>query len=124
MDAKREFDYIRHGNTSLTGFFNVTTGKMETSYLNATRTEEDFVAALKAVIDTDPEKRYRIICDNLNAHMSETLVRYVAEQIGYTEPLGKKGKYGILKSKATRIDFLTNPGIKSAFTMHPFIVPR
>ena len=119
MDAKREFDYIRHGTTSLTGFFNVVTGKMATPYLNATRTEEDFVAALKAVIDTDPGKRYRIVCDNLNTHMSETLVRYVAEQIGYTEPLGKKGKCGILHSKATRMDFLTNPEHRICFYYAP-----
>ena len=115
MDAKRKFDYIRHGTTSLTGFFNVVTGKMAAPYLNATRTEEDFVAALKAVIDTDPEKRYRIVY----THMSETLVRYVAEQIGYTEPLGKKGKCGILKSKATRIDFLTNPEHRICFYYAP-----
>lgn len=119
MDAKRDFDYIRHGTTSLTGFFNVITGRMETPYLNATRTEEDFVTALKAVIDTDPDKQYRIVCDNLNTHMSESLVRYVAELIGYTEPLGKKGKYGILKSKASRIDFLTNPEHRICFYYAP-----
>lgn len=119
MDARREFDYIRHGTTSLTGFFNVVTGEMADPYLNATRTEEDFVAALKAVIDTDPEKRYRIVCDNLNTHMSESLVRYVSEQIGYTEPLGKKGKCGILKNKASRIAFLSNPEHRICFYYAP-----
>ena len=119
MDAKREFDYIRHGTTSLTGFFNVTTGTMADPYLNSTRTEEDFVAALKAVIDTDPGKQYRIVCDNLNTHMSETLVRFVAEQIGYTEPLGKKGKSGILQTRATRAAFLSNPEHRICFYYAP-----
>ena len=119
MDAKRDFDYIRHGTTSLAGFFNVVTGRMETPYLNARRTEEDFVAALKAVIDTDSEKQYRIVCDNLNTHISESLVCYVAELIGYTEPLGKKGKCGIQKNKASRIDFLTNPEHRICFYYAP-----
>ena len=66
------------------------TGEISSPYLNQTRTEEDFVAALKAVINTDPGKQYRIVCDNLNTHMSESLVRYVADQIGFTESLGKK----------------------------------
>ena len=119
MDAKREFDYVRHGTTSLIGFYNVTNGKMAEPYLNPTRTEEDFVAALKALIDTDPDKSYRIVCDNLNTHMSETLVRYVAEQIGYEEPLGKKGESGILQTKATRAAFLLNPEHRICFYYAP-----
>lgn len=118
-DAAMEFEYIRHGTTSLTGFFNVVTGEMAAPYLNSTRTEEDFVAALKAVIDTAPEKRYRIVCDNLNTHMSETLVKYVAEQIGFTEPLGKKGRSGILKSQASRMAFLSNPEHRICFYYAP-----
>ena len=119
MDAKREFDYVRHGTTSLIGFYNVTNGKMAEPYLNPTRTEEDFVAALKALIDTGPDKSYRIVCDNLNTHMSETLVRYVAEQIGYEEPLGKKGESGILQTKATRAAFLSNPEHRICFYYAP-----
>lgn len=119
QDARREFEYIRHGTTSLTGFFNVVTGEMAEPYLRATRKEEDFVAALKEVIDSDPEKRYRIVCDNLNTHMSETLVRYVAEQIGFTGSLGKVRKEGILKNKATRAAFLSNPEHRICFYYAP-----
>ena len=92
---------------------------MAEPYLRATRKEEDFVAALKEVIDSDPEKRYRIVCDNLNTHMSETLVRYVAEQIGFTGSLGKVRKEGILKNKATRAAFLSNPEHRICFYYAP-----
>lgn len=102
MDAKMEFEYIRHGTLSMTGFFNVVTGRMEPPYLNSTRNEQDFVAALRQVVETDPEKEYRIICDNLNTHISESLVRYVAGQIGYSGDLGIKGKSGILRTRESR----------------------
>ena len=53
--AKMEFEYIRHGTTSLIGFFDVATGRMEMPYLNSTRTEDDFVEAVKALTGTDPQ---------------------------------------------------------------------
>ena len=79
------------------------------------RKEEGFVKALQAVIDTDPAKSYRIVCDNLNTHMSESLVAYVAEQIGYAECLGKKGRYGILKDKKSRAKFLSDTSHRICF---------
>jgi transposase len=51
--------------------------------------------------------------------MSEALVRYVAEQIGYEEPLGKKGESGILQTKATRAAFLSNPEHRICFYYAP-----
>jgi len=56
--AKIEFEYIRHGTTSLIGFFHVATGKMETPYFNSTRTEEDFIKAVEALVNTDPEASF------------------------------------------------------------------
>ena len=96
--ACMEFEYIRHGTTSLTGFFDVATGRMEQPCLNPTRTENDFVEALRALVETDPDASWTIVCDGLNTHKSESLVRFVAEQCGLTEDLGRKGKSGILKS--------------------------
>ena len=101
-----EFEYIRHGTTSLIGFFDVATGRMEQPYLNPTRTEDDFVEALRALVETDPDASWTIVCDGLNTHKSESLVRFVAEQCGLTEDLGRKGKSGILKSLESRAEFL------------------
>ncbi len=49
--AHMEFEYIRHGTVSLIGFFDVATGRMEKPYLNSTRTEKDFVEAIRALIE-------------------------------------------------------------------------
>ena len=104
--ACMEFEYIRHGTTILTGFFDVATGRMEQPCLNPTRTENDFVEALRALVETDPDASWTIVCDGLNTHKSESLVRFVAEQCGLTEDLGRKGKSGILKSLESRAEFL------------------
>ena len=53
--AHMEFEYIRHGTVSLIGFFDVATRRMEKPYLNSTRTEKDFVEAIRALIETDSE---------------------------------------------------------------------
>ena len=107
MIAKREFEYIRHGTTSLIGFLDVVSGKIVCPYFKETRTEEDLVLAIKALIDTDPAGTWTFVGDNLNTHKSELLVKYVASVIGIPEDeLGKKGKSGILKSMKTREEFL------------------
>lgn len=106
--SKIEFEYIRHGTLSFIGFYNVINGKMEHPFLNQTRTEDDFVRALDKVISLDPTKRYCIVADNLNTHVSESLVRYVAEQIGDKQDLGIKGKKGILKSMESRAKYLSD----------------
>ena len=108
--ACMEFEYIRHGTTSLIGFFDVATGRMEAPYLNPTRTEEDFVQAVSALVETDPEASWTFVCDGLNTHKSESLVRYVAEQCGLADELGCKGKSGILKSMESRAEFLHREG--------------
>ncbi|MGB8452181.1 MAG: hypothetical protein WCD89_07595 [Anaerocolumna sp.] len=53
--AKIEFEYIRHGTTSLIGFFDVALVIMYPTYLNQTRTEEDFYEAVRAVTLIDPK---------------------------------------------------------------------
>ena len=60
-----------------------------------TRTEEDFVDAMRALVETDPEASWTFVCDGLNTHKPESLVRFIAQQRGLTEDLGIKGKSGI-----------------------------
>lgn len=117
--AKREFEYIRHGTTSLIGFFDVATGRVESPYLNQTRTEEDFVRAVKLLVSTDPDASWTFVCDGLNTHQSESLVRFVAEACGLEDNLGQKGKHGILKSKKSRAEFLHDPSHRIRFVYTP-----
>ena len=96
QEAKMEFEYIRHGTTSLIGFFEVATGRIFPPYLNETRGEADFCEAVSRVVETAPEKNWVFVCDGLNTHKSETLVKYVAEACGIEEDLGQKGKSGMI----------------------------
>lgn len=119
MRAKMEFEYIRHGTTSLIGFFNVATGSLYAPYLNETRNEQDFYQAVAATVETDPKASWTFICDGLNTHKSETLVRFVAESCGLTIDLGEKGKSGILKNMDTRAEFLHDPTHRIRFVFTP-----
>ncbi|GHO77847.1 hypothetical protein KSD_56180 [Ktedonobacter sp. SOSP1-85] len=87
------------------------TGKLLAPRAGPTRTEEDFLAHVQAVIATDQEvTRWHFVCDNLNIHQSEALVRWVAERDGIVQKnLGKKGEYGILALMPRRAAFLSDP---------------
>lgn len=104
--AKREYEYKRHGTIVLFGNLHVATGKILCPMLHPTRTEEDFLKNIKNLVRTDPTATWRFITDNLNTHLSESLVKFIAEQCEIDKELGIKGKCGILKSVASRREFL------------------
>lgn len=43
--------------------------------------------AVKALAGTDPQASWTFICDGLNTHKSEALVRFVAEACAHQRPL-------------------------------------
>jgi hypothetical protein len=104
---RREFEYVRHGTQTLIASFEVATGKVLTPSIGDTRTEIDFLEHIKKIIGCDPEAQWIFVCDQLNTHKSETLVRFVAEQCNIQEDLGVKGKSGILRSVDSRAAFLS-----------------
>jgi DDE superfamily endonuclease len=117
---RREFEYTRHGTRAFILSRDVVTGKLLAPHAGPTRTEEDFLAHVQAVVATDPKAtRWHFVCDNLNIHQSESLVRFVAQISGIEQDLGKKGEYGILALMSRRAVFLSDPTHKVVFHYTP-----
>jgi transposase len=114
-----EFEYTRHGTLTLIGNFEVTTGELIAPTIGPTRTEADFASHIEQTVATDPGASWIFVVDNLNIHSSETLVRWVARVCGIREPLGKKGRRGVLQSVASRQAFLSAVSHRIRFVYTP-----
>lgn len=118
---RREYEYIRHGTLTFIINFEVATGQVGLVSAGSTRTEQDYLRHIQRTVEAEPEvKRWHFVVDNLNIHQSESLVRYVAALSGIDETtLGVKGKSGVLHSRHSRADFLSQSEHRIVFHYTP-----
>ena len=116
----QDYEYTRHGTTCLIGATNVANGDIPNYMLNETRTETDFLKFIIQTVNCFPkEDEVILLADQLNIHKSESLVKWIAEQIGFQGDLGKKGCKGILKNMKTRQAFLEKQEHRIRFVFTP-----
>lgn len=115
----QEFEYDRHGTLTLMANFEVATGKIIAPSLGPTRTEADFATHIAQTVALDPAGAWIFVTDQLNTHQSASLVSWVAEQCELSVELGEKGKSGVLKSQASRAEFLRDPAHRIRFIYTP-----
>ena len=77
--------------------------------------------AITSLVDTDPDASWTFVCDGLNTHKSESLVKFVAGRCCSLtdEELGVKGKSGILQNMETRAEFLHDQNHRIRFIYTP-----
>jgi len=78
--ARQEFEYIRHGTTTVIGNWDVVMGTTFGNTIGPTRTEEDFVAHIDQTVATAPDAPWIFVVDRLNIHCSAGLTEWVAQR--------------------------------------------
>jgi len=119
ISERIEFEYLRHGTLCLIATWDVARGGILSRSIGPTRTEEDFVRHVEKTIDTDPAAGSIFVCDQLNTHASESLVRLVAERCHLTDDLGVKCESGLLHTRASRKAFLATTEHRIRFVYTP-----
>lgn len=115
-----EYEYSRNGTTCLMAAQHVATGDILHIRLHPTRKEEDYLLFIQqAEAKLPKEDQVIFLADQLNTHMSVSLVKWVAQQIGFEADLGTPRYKGILRDMESRKAFLENPEHRIRFVYTP-----
>lgn len=83
-----EYGYTRHGTTTLLAAYHVETGKVIKQQTGPTRDEQDYAQFVKQTVHSLGEMdNILILADQLNTHMSATLVKWIGEMEEYEQEL-------------------------------------
>lgn len=117
---RMETEYTRHGTTCLMAAYDVGKSNILNHWTNPTRKEEDFLYFIQQTMaKVAQQDKVIFLLDQLNTHMSKSLVHWMAEQENYKGDLGSKNHRGILKNMKSRIAFLENPEHRIRFVFTP-----
>lgn len=117
---RKEFEYKRNGTTTLIAALDVATHEIIHQRIHPTRKEEDFLLFAQQTAQKFPQNDQIVfLADQLNTHLSESLVRWVAQDQNDLQDLGIKDKSGILKSIKTRKAYLQDPNHRIRFVYTP-----
>jgi hypothetical protein len=95
-------------------------GQVVAPTCGTTRTEADLLAHAQQTVESDPLAcRWHFVCDNLNIHLSQSLVHWIAARDELDLDLGEFGKSGILHNMKTRAAFLSDPSHSIVFHYTP-----
>ncbi len=119
IPERQEAEYTRHGTLCLMPSFDVANGNIIETYIGETRNEEDFTNHIKNTISHDLTGKWIFVCDNLNTHLSASLVKLISSLINYKGDLGVKRKRGILENQETRKSFLQDKSHRVRFVYTP-----
>ncbi len=115
-----EYEYKRHGTSCLMAAVDVGEGEIVYYRLHPTRHEEDFLIFIQGIVKQFPaDEEVVLLADQLNTHLSASLVEWIASKIGFEGDLGKKNCRGILKNKQSRKAFLENTDHRIHFAYTP-----
>ena len=115
-----EYEYQRKGTTCLMAAIDVGQGQMSHYRLHPTRTEQDFLLFVQQTAAQYPkEHEVILLADQLNTHLSASLVEWIAHETGFQGELGKKNYRGILKNIESRKAFLENSRHRIRFVYTP-----
>jgi len=110
-ERTREFEYIRHDTLCVTANLEISTGKVVSPRIRETRTNIDFVEEIDTTTSEDPDGRWFSLW-TISTRTSQRSWFGTSPPPSATTVMSKSG---VLKSRAPRTEFLSEPSHRIRF---------